>query len=48
MCSVESTIFPDETESRSVQALFGEEREVMDAWREIRSTFEVPHLGMAL
>ena len=48
MCSVESTIFPDETESRSVQALSGDEREVMDAWREIRSTFDVPRLGMGL
>ncbi|GJE90051.1 alpha/beta hydrolase [Phanerochaete sordida] len=47
VCSVESTIFPSYSEAQSGQALRGEDRAVMKAWREIRESLEVPRFGMA-
>ncbi|EKM58437.1 uncharacterized protein PHACADRAFT_252751 [Phanerochaete carnosa HHB-10118-sp] len=47
VCPVESSIFPSDNEIRSVQALEGEDREVMEAWRKIRESFDVPKLGLA-
>lgn len=47
VCPVESSIFPSDDEIKSVQALEGEDREMMETWREIRGSFEVPKLGMA-
>lgn len=46
VCNVESTMFPNEAEIRSVQALSNEEREVMEAWEGMSASFVVPRPGM--
>ncbi|GJE90064.1 alpha/beta hydrolase [Phanerochaete sordida] len=48
VCGVESTIFPSYSEAQSVEALQGEDRKIVEAWRELRGSFEVPKFGMAI
>ncbi|GJE90062.1 alpha/beta hydrolase [Phanerochaete sordida] len=45
VCSIESSIFPSSNETQSMQALQGEDRGVMEAWWQIRESFEVPRFG---
>jgi hypothetical protein len=44
ICGHESTVFPEKTKPVEAQ-LIGEDKDVIDAWRDLSKSFEVPRLG---